>query len=98
MKAIWNLNPNLGTLGTIWALTRFTAFQPCNIRTYKSGHHFPGEKAAKKPETNLGTLGTIWALTRFTAFQPCSIRTYKSGHHFQGEKAPKKLEGLLWAI
>jgi hypothetical protein len=98
MKATRIHTPNLVSLGTIWALTRFATFQPCSIRTYKSGHHFQGGKGTKKTGTNLVSLGTIWALTRFAAFRPCGIRTYKSGHYFPGGKEAKKTGGASWAI
>ena len=39
-------NLNLGSLGTIWALTRFCLYSPYAITSYQSGHQFSGETQA----------------------------------------------------
>ena len=43
--------PNLGSLGTIWALPRFSLYSPCAVTTYQSGHQNQGETYTQK---NLG--------------------------------------------
>jgi len=80
---------NLGSLGTIWTLTRFSLHSLYAIKTYQSGHQNPGETQRQKnfkfQKRNLGSLGTIWALTRFGLYSLYAINTYESGHQNPGE-------------
>jgi len=73
----------LGTLGTNWALTQFSARGDYAITTYKTGHYFRGEKQAKKLLPELGELGTGWALTQLRELGALYIKSCETGQWFQ---------------
>jgi hypothetical protein len=95
---------NLVSLGTIWALTRFSLYFLCSVTSYKSGHWnwretytqnilncnlaSRGFDCVKTLSAQGVSLGTIWALTRFSLYFLCSVTIYKSARKIGGRHTP----------